>query len=437
MNRAARVASLAGLGALFVFAASGTTQAATAKQKEIVQQIESLNTAAVASYRAGDPEKARSTLIQALVLGKKNDLDTHVVLARTYLDMGIVQLEGLQDPEKAQRYFRLAVRIYPDIDVPPGMVTPAVTRELERVREGGASSRPAADENAGRPVSDDTRTQEQQDRMRRDLAQTQDGERREREAREKLQKAMEDSDRLLVTARESEKREREARERLAKEKLETEKQLVAVSETVRKEREAREKLERQLAETREAQQKERQLAEAREKERKSREDAEKHAREKLAEGPDMPSEIPQPLYCPTADEAQQGTDIFVHCVVQPGVKAKAAALYYRPSGVLHFNSLAMERSRKGWYVAVIPAGMLATKVMQYYVEGRNDRGEVVASYGKAGSPNIMTLRPPGTPVASGARPVMDASLVPASALESTAPPVRARTSARRTRAKTH
>ena len=138
-------------------------------------------------------------------------------------------------------------------------------------------------------------------------------------------------------------------------------------------------------------------------------------REKLAAGPDLPGHISEQIYCALPDEVQSGTDLFVHCTAQPSIKAKEIALYYRPSGVAHYNSLVMERSKKGWYTAMIPATQVMGKLMQYYVEARDGRDAVTASNGKAQSPNILTLRPQGGLVAGGRRSGADGSFTPASA----------------------
>jgi hypothetical protein len=168
------------------------------------------------------------------------------------------------------------------------------------------------------------------------------------------------------------------KERLHKANQDLEKQLVEVKEREKKERAGREQ------------------REAQERERQARSDQEKVAREKLQEGPDLPASIPQPIYCPTQDEGAAGVDIFIHCAPQSQIKAKELALYYRPSGALHFNSLLMERSRKGWYVATIPGARVTGRMLQYYVEARGPKGDVAAVNGKPTSPNVMMIRPRAT-----------------------------------------
>jgi hypothetical protein len=79
-------------------------------------------------------------------------------------------------------------------------------------------------------------------------------------------------------------------------------------------------------------------------------------------------------------------------VPQPGVGAKVIALYYRPSGAVVYNAVTMERSKKGWYVALIPGSKISGKLLQYYVEARDGREKLAASNGKASSPNIATVK---------------------------------------------
>jgi hypothetical protein len=185
-------------------------------------------------------------------------------------------------------------------------------------------------------------------------------------------------------------------------KRQLEQQLAEARERERKERDAREKLDKDVARERAERadlkrQLEQQLAEA--KERRAREEREAQEREKLAAGPDMPSALPAPIFCPQLDEIRAGADHFVHCAVQPALKAKEVVFHYRPAGVAQYNALVLARSRKGWLTALIPASRLAGKVLQHYVEARGAGGELVAATGKAGSPNIATLLP-----AAGAAP---------------------------------
>jgi hypothetical protein len=198
---------------------------------------------------------------------------------------------------------------------------------------------------------------------------------REREAKEKLAAAKADADRQLAD-------EKRNLQDLAKQKADVDQKLAAALAEGKKEREAKEKL---IAARRDS--------DARENERKNKETEERTTREKLAEGPELPSHVTEPIVCTVPDEIPPGADLYVHCVPRPGLdsKVQVVALYYRAGGVL-YNVSTMDRSKKGWYTALIPGGKIAGKVLHYYVEARNGRQDVVGSNGRANSPNIATIR---------------------------------------------
>jgi len=58
-----------------------------------------------------------------------------------------------------------------------------------------------------------------------------------------------------------------------------------------------------------------------------------------------------------------------------------------------YNATTMERSKKGWYTALIPGTRVTGKLLHYYVEARDGRQAVAASNGRAASPNIAMIRP--------------------------------------------
>lgn len=208
------------------------------------------------------------------------------------------------------------------------------------------------------------------------LAAAADREKKEREAKDKLQ--------LEKTAQEKALAEAKARiQQLEKEKADRDKELAATVTREKQEKEAKEKL-----------QKEKQLAEAQEKARLEKAAAERRERERLALGPDLPAQIAEPLHCAIPDDVTSGEDLFVHCAPQAGIKAKAKTLafYYRSPGTSHFNSLAMQPNKKGWYMTVVPADHVKGATLQYYAEARDGKDVVLASNGKSGAPNIASIR---------------------------------------------
>ena len=243
-----------------------------------------------------------------------------------------------------------------------------------------------------------------------------------------LQKEKADSEKELAAARASEKKEREAKEKLEKAKADTDKQLAEMKGRLDQLEKDNADKNKQLAIMRDGEKKERdakeklekvwQEADAREKERKARETKETMEREKLAEGPDLPSRIPEPIHCTIPDEAAAGQDLYVHCVAQPSVGAKLISLYFRPAGVVPYNALLMEPNKKGWSVAIIPGKKITGKFLHYYVEARDARQEVTVSNGKASSPNVLTIRPAGSLVASQPSSTSSGSMKQAGATES-------------------
>ena len=208
----------------------------------------------------------------------------------------------------------------------------------------------------------------------RQLAAARDEAKKEREAKEKLQQQKAESDRQLAE-------EKRNLLELSKQKAETDKELATTRDEAKKEREAKEKL---AAARREA--------DARDAERKNKELQERTAREKLAEGPELPAHVSEQIACTVPDEVAPGADLFVHCVPRPGLDAKVVALYYRSGGGVVYNASTMDRSKKGWYTALIPGGKIAGKVLHYYVEARDSRQDIVGANGHANSPNIATIR---------------------------------------------
>ena len=455
-----------------------------------VEKIVALNKSALTAFAAHDNDKAKDQLMEAVVLGKENGLGMHASMARTYLHLGVVFVDGFKDAEKGQRYFTMAQKVRPDIDLTPSLATPTVKAAFEAARaQSGAKPEPvkaeakeetkaakpepakpevkeelkaatpppekketkaeararekaekeeaarqakadkAAQAEAARQakadksaqILEDARTakfeekiaaqdsalkkaereslqreqqlQTEKEKLQKELAQSRasekqlkaDNDRLQAEER-KLQAQIAEKDKLLgrkdvelAEAKAEGKREHEGREKAEKADKENAKRIAEAADREKKEREAREKLE-----------KERQLAATKEKERKDKEAQERAAREKLADGPDLPGNIPTPLHCAN-DVGVVNADLYMHCVPQAQVKAKSLVFYYRTTGNAHFDAATMNRTRKGWFTALIPAGRVTGKSLQYYVEARGQKDEVAVTSGKPTSPNLVVL----------------------------------------------
>ncbi|HEY0706665.1 MAG TPA: hypothetical protein VGG33_07710 [Polyangia bacterium] len=111
--------------------------------------------------------------------------------------------------------------------------------------------------------------------------------------------------------------------------------------------------------------------------------------------PDLPAEIPVPLYCPNVFEAPPEDNVVLHCVLQPEIEAKKIQLFYRAPGAVSWSSTTTSRSALGWIKAVIPGSALGEamigKSLQWYLDARNAEGKQVARAGRDDSPNLLLV----------------------------------------------
>jgi hypothetical protein len=499
------------------FAAAG---AGAADKEAVTEKVTVLNRTAVAAYGEGDFKKTKSKLLEAVAVGK-DALAGQPMLARTYLHLGVLYVEGLDDHAAGLKYFRQALAINPAIEITEGMATKTVTAAFDEAKKSGgdapaaparsaatddgeedappAASRGSGKESRAAVRAEDGRTAKameaekrraaaevkelesqvsqsrlDKDKLQKQLAETKasetkeraekerlqselrrlgadakkqlldseaeqkkaqqqaeaeqkraqqqreaeqkkaqdqaqaeqkrlqlqadkeradrdkliaDGlarEKKEREAKEKAEKAGQDKDKLLAETRQALAEAKQRIQQLEKDKADRDKTIADGLAREKKEREAKEKLEQ-----------EKQAAAAREAERKARDEKERVDREKLAAGPDVPSHFSEPIYCDVPEVAPPDTDLYVHCLAQPHLKARTLSFFYRNSGNVTYNALVMEKSKRGWYMAMIPAARVSGRVLQYYAEARDGREAVSATNGKPSSPNILTLRTSG------------------------------------------
>jgi hypothetical protein len=83
----------------------------------------------------------------------------------------------------------------------------------------------------------------------------------------------------------------------------------------------------------------------------------------------------------------QPLDVRVQMPVQKGVKVY---VYYRSAGQSDFAQVLMRR-HGGEKVGRIPADAMSGKSLQYYVEGKDDKGNVVKAFGSPADPNIVRI----------------------------------------------
>jgi len=89
------------------------------------------------------------------------------------------------------------------------------------------------------------------------------------------------------------------------------------------------------------------------------------------------------------DEAPPGLPLDVVAMIPPD-KDWALVLYYRTSGTDSFKATRM-RDRFAENVARIPAEEVQGRTLQYYIEVKDREGKMVATSGRAASPNVVDL----------------------------------------------
>lgn len=430
-------------------------RSAAADQKASVDKIKALNQSAMTAYSDGDFDKTKSQLQEAMAVAKENGLTSNKVMASIYMLYGVLKINEHKDSEAGIKYFAKALDISPAVKVPPTMATKAVKSAFAKAEDvdpttlgdlteadaAPAAAPPAKGKKgkAAAAAADDGGAEAERERQRAAAAEKKaaDAEKREAERQAQIEAAREEKEKLqreIAAAKEAEgsskaqrekqlaeakswaqqlEKEKQAKDKqiaeltarvdklekekadkdkqlgpaanrikdLEREKAEKDKQIAALTASEKKEREAREKLEKTMSDVA-----------ARERERRNKEVGDRQEREKLVEGGELPGHIRESIHCDLPDEVPPGEDIYVHCVPQPGMGAKVIAFYYRSGGMAIYNAVILERSRKGWYVTTIPGAKVSGKLLHYYVEARNDKQAVAASYGKASSPNVITVK---------------------------------------------
>ncbi len=101
------------------------------------KEIQAKSKKAMESFDMLEFEAARSALTDALTLARKHKLDKDKVVARVYLNLGIVEYAGLKDEDAARTAFASAVAIDPDIQIDVAYKTEGMAELLTAVKKGG------------------------------------------------------------------------------------------------------------------------------------------------------------------------------------------------------------------------------------------------------------------------------------------------------------
>jgi hypothetical protein len=134
------VVSLVGLGLGLVPAPA---LAASPRAEAALEEMVEMNRKALDELRLGKHEAARDDLLRAVNMGKRAGLGGHQMMARTYLHLGAVYLTGFGDKAKAMHQLVTAVKIRPNIQITPQLLTPSLQETFEQARDQVVGPRPA------------------------------------------------------------------------------------------------------------------------------------------------------------------------------------------------------------------------------------------------------------------------------------------------------
>ena len=108
-------------------------------QQTLIKQITALDDRAKAAYAEGDFAKMKEQLLKALSLGR-DALDDHPAMARVYVHLGVLYVDGLDNRAVGVKYFAKALTAHPDTKVPPNMATKTVVSAFNEAGRGQAAT---------------------------------------------------------------------------------------------------------------------------------------------------------------------------------------------------------------------------------------------------------------------------------------------------------
>jgi hypothetical protein len=93
-----------------------------------------------------------------------------------------------------------------------------------------------------------------------------------------------------------------------------------------------------------------------------------------------------------------GQDFVVRCLTQKQQRKSSATFNFRPQGDKEgFVALPMERSPKGWLVAIVPGNVIQGKALPYYVKAQVPASPEALYLGHPEAPNDLMIRSPPNP----------------------------------------
>lgn len=309
-------------------AVAGSPSSARADEQAAIDKLVAMNKKALDDYDTLEWDAAKKTLMEALAVAKKSNIESHPMVARTYVHLGAVFINGFKDRAKGLQALSRALEIDPAIKISKSMATAELTEAFAQASKD-AKGKPAAaapPPAKSKPVAEDAPPPP--------------------------------SPKKAPAADEAPPppppKSKPAAEEAAPPPP---KKAAPLSD------EAPPPPPRRVI-----------------------------ADEGDDSGePDLPVRI-NALDCPTADETPPDKSVSVRCAVAPNLGVSKVVLFFREPGKEDFSEKAMEKTRKGWFIGRIPKRIVKGKSLQFYFEGRDKGGKPLVSNGRNDSPNLMLIR---------------------------------------------
>ena len=112
--------------------------AATSAHAQVDAQVADLNSQAMEAYQALDMDTARAKLEQAIGIAQQNGLMGPIV-AQSFVNLGVVQITGFNDPNQGGAAFVAALCTQPDVQLDPLLSTPDVAQAFAQAQNDARS----------------------------------------------------------------------------------------------------------------------------------------------------------------------------------------------------------------------------------------------------------------------------------------------------------
>jgi hypothetical protein len=124
---------------------------ALADDQAAVDKLVQMNKKALGDYDTLEWDAAKRILLDALVAGKKAGLDSHPIMARTYVHLGAVYITGFKDRGKGMQSFARALQIDPSISISKGIETAEVSAAFAEAQRKAAAGGDSTEGGEGAP----------------------------------------------------------------------------------------------------------------------------------------------------------------------------------------------------------------------------------------------------------------------------------------------